>query len=74
MVFGGSYSEYHFFLSLDVRRFHDLGYSGWLVLLTAIPIINIFYRLLLFVYPGKNYTNRYGGKPSSKLHQIWNPK
>ena len=34
-------------LSLTVRRLHDCGLSGWLVLLTfVIPIINLIYGIL----------------------------
>ena len=29
-------------LSLDVRRLHDLGRSGWFVLLLGVPLVNVF--------------------------------
>ena len=50
--------------SLHVRRFHDLGMSGWYALTLFIPIVNlimlIFYLLLT---PGKENSNKYGEVP-----------
>lgn len=44
-----------------VRRLHDLGYSGWLVIgVIAIPYVSVF--LLLFA--GEKGTNAYGSDPT----------
>jgi uncharacterized membrane protein YhaH (DUF805 family) len=40
-------------LAVIVRRFHDLGHSGWYVLLIFIPIINNFVGLYLLLMPGR---------------------
>lgn len=46
-------------LSLTVRRLHDKGQTGWLALLTLVPIVN----LALFIYllfPASESANQYG--------------
>lgn len=51
-------------LSLSVRRIHDLGYSGWLVILLFIPLINTITLLVLAVVPGQPTSNEYGAPPT----------
>lgn len=46
-------------LSLSVRRLHDKGKSGWLVLLFLVPIINFFFSLYLLT-KGEKEANAYG--------------
>lgn len=46
-------------LSLAVRRLHDVGKSGWMLLLAFIPIIGALWLLYLFVSPGiQNHTEQ----------------
>lgn len=40
-------------LSMGVRRIHDIGHSGWLILLGLIPIIGAIILLVLFCLPSK---------------------
>ena len=50
-------------LSIIVRRLHDTGKSGWMILLGLIPfagVIIIFVFMLLDSQPG---TNQYGPNP-----------
>jgi uncharacterized membrane protein YhaH (DUF805 family) len=54
-----------FILPLHVRRLHDLGRSGWFVLLLAVPFINIFVGLYLLLFLGNLTKNPYG-PPSKK--------
>lgn len=35
-------------LALSIRRMHNLGKSGWYILLNCIPFVNIYYLVLLF--------------------------
>lgn len=57
-------------IMLRIRRFHDLGQSGWLVLLFVVlgvlPIVGIFADLANFVwftFRGSNGPNQYGQDP-----------
>jgi uncharacterized membrane protein YhaH (DUF805 family) len=47
---------------LTVRRLHDIGHSGWLVLLYVLPLLHLipFIMTLLDSHPGEN---KYGPNP-----------
>ena len=51
-------------ICIGVQRFHDLGQSGWWMLLTAIPIVNLLVFLYLLFVPGMSGTNDYGASPA----------
>lgn len=51
--------------SLNVRRWHDIGYSGWMVLSGLIPVINILVIIILFFVPSEKESNRYGQRNKS---------
>ena len=46
-----------------IQRLHDLGQSGWLWLILAIPLIGLFFALYMMFAPGTNGANRYGNPP-----------
>ena len=46
-------------ISVTVRRLHDVGRSGWNVLLCLIPVVN-FYIIYLLARRGDKGDNRYG--------------
>lgn len=51
-------------LALMVRRFHDGGYSGWMVLLGLIPPpIGGIVVLIFMVLPSERGDNKYGADP-----------
>jgi uncharacterized membrane protein YhaH (DUF805 family) len=50
-------------LAVSVRRLHDLGKSGWMLLIGLIPLIGGLYLLFLFVQPGTPGQNAYGPDP-----------
>ena len=50
-------------MSLDMRRFHDLGYTGWLAILIFVPVIGGIYTIILLIFPGKTFKNKYGKQP-----------
>lgn len=49
--------------SLGIRRCHDNDWSGWLVLLHFVPLVNIVFGLLLLFKPGTPGPNRFGPDP-----------
>lgn len=49
-------------LAVGVRRLHDVDRSGWLLLIGAIPFVNL-YLLYLMVQPGTAGPNRFGADP-----------
>ena len=44
----------------SVKRAHDLDKSGWMVLLTIVPIVNIIFGLYLLFAKGTEGPNQYG--------------
>lgn len=45
--------------TIQIRRLHDLDWSGWWILLLAIPYIGGFIALVLFLFPGTKGENKY---------------
>ena len=54
---------------LAVRRFHDLGLSGWHTLLLIIPGLNLPGLLLLALLPGVQTANRWGAAASASTRK-----
>ncbi|MDE5843775.1 MAG: DUF805 domain-containing protein [Muribaculaceae bacterium] len=50
-------------LGLAVRRLHDLGKSGWWVLLVFIPIVGAIVLIVWYTKPSTPYPNEYGPVP-----------
>jgi uncharacterized membrane protein YhaH (DUF805 family) len=50
-------------LRAEVSRFHDIGWSGWFVLLMFVPLLNLIIFLLLVLVPGQKTVNKYGEPP-----------
>jgi len=48
---------------LTVLRLHDVGLSGWWVLVGAVPLVGTAAGLLLGMVPGSQGDNRYGAEP-----------
>jgi uncharacterized membrane protein YhaH (DUF805 family) len=46
-------------ISVTIRRLHDIGKSGWWILLGCIPVANI-YLIYLLTQRGDKMDNRYG--------------
>jgi len=50
-------------LAVGVRRLHDAGLSGWLMLIGFIPYLGGLILLVLTLLPPNNSTNAYGPDP-----------
>ena len=48
------------YLAVTVRRFHDINYSGWWVLVTFIPLIGWIGWLIWMCTEGSKAKNRFG--------------
>ena len=46
-------------LGMEVRRLHDINYSGWLILLALIPFVGGIILLVFFCLPSVNEGNKY---------------
>ncbi len=50
-------------LAVSVRRLHDIGKSGWMLLIVLIPIIGWIWLLFLMVTDSNPGENQYGPYP-----------
>ena len=59
-------------VSVSVRRLHDIGKSGWWILLAIIPIVNfigIFVIIVFTFMEGEEQPIQYGNVPTNTLEQ-----
>lgn len=47
-------------LAVAVRRLHDIGKSGWMILISLIPLIGAIWLLVLLVTDSNSGENEYG--------------
>ena len=50
-------------LAVAVRRLHDVGKSGWMLLIALIPLIGAIWLLVLFLTDSNPGENKYGPNP-----------
>ncbi len=54
-------------LAVSVRRLHDIGKSGWMILINLIPLIGQIWFFILLVRDGDIGPNEYGPNPKEEL-------
>ncbi|HET53630.1 MAG TPA: DUF805 domain-containing protein [Ignavibacteria bacterium] len=50
-------------LAVAVRRLHDVGKSGWMILIALIPLVGAIWLLVLMVTDSNPGENQYGQNP-----------
>ena len=50
-------------IAVGVRRLHDIGKSGWMMLISLIPLIGGIWLLVLMVTDSNPEENEYGPNP-----------
>ncbi len=50
-------------IMVNIRRLHDIGKSGWWLLLVFIPFVNLLFVLALFLIKGTDGPNQFGPDP-----------
>ena len=53
-------------IAVGIRRLHDIGKSGWMVLIVLIPCIGAFWLIYLMVQDSSPLDNEYGPSPKPK--------
>ena len=57
------------FFTLSIRRMHDIGKSGWMLLLMIIPLVNFVLAIMWFIVDaGQPHVNQYGDVPTNTLN------
>lgn len=49
--------------AVEVRRLHDIGKSGWMLLIVLIPIVGAIWLLILFCKDSEPGSNNWGDNP-----------
>lgn len=57
-------------LGIAVRRLHDVGKSGWFLLIALIPLIGAIWLLVLFFTDGEAGSNEYGPNPKTPESEL----
>jgi uncharacterized membrane protein YhaH (DUF805 family) len=50
-------------LAMQIKRWHDIGLSGWMCVLSMIPFLGIIVVLGVGLVPGTKGDNRFGRDP-----------
>jgi uncharacterized membrane protein YhaH (DUF805 family) len=50
-------------IAVQVKRLHDIGLSGWWVVVAFVPIVNYVAVVVLGCWPGQRGDNRHGPDP-----------
>ncbi|WP_266160814.1 DUF805 domain-containing protein [Dyella silvatica] len=50
-------------IAVGVRRMHDIGKSGWWLLIALIPLIGAIWAIVLLATEGNKGSNQYGADP-----------
>lgn len=54
-------------LSVSVRRLHDIGKSGWMILISLVPFIGSIWFIILMIKDSQKGENKYGSNPKEIL-------
>lgn len=57
-------------IQIGVQRLHDIGWSGWLLLLTLVPVVGSIFPLVMLVAPGSSGINRFGPPPPPNSRSV----
>jgi uncharacterized membrane protein YhaH (DUF805 family) len=55
------------YLSASIRRIHDHDKTGWLFLLSLVPVAGWIFFLIMMLTPGTQGPNSYGADPRDRL-------
>ena len=55
-------------LAVSVRRLHDIGKSGWMILVGLIPLVGVIWLIVLYVQEGQHGSNQYGTDPKEGVY------
>jgi uncharacterized membrane protein YhaH (DUF805 family) len=55
---------------IATQRLHDIGWTGWLLLVNLIPLAGSVFALLMLVVPGSQGVNRYGPPPPANSPSV----
>ena len=57
-------------IQISVKRLHDIGWSGWLLLIALVPLVGSIFQIITFVMPGTKGSNLYGPPPPENSQAV----
>lgn len=54
-------------IAVSVRRLHDIGRSGWWLLIVLLPIVGLIVWIVFMVTDSQPGGNQYGGNPKGEI-------
>jgi len=54
-------------MAVSVRRLHDVGKSGWMLLIALIPLVGAIWLLVLMITDSNPGENQYGSNPKKLI-------
>ena len=57
-------------LGVAIRRMHDIGKSGWWILVSLIPVAGIIWYIVLAATEGQHGDNQYGADPKAAPEMV----
>ena len=57
----------YMWVAVNAKRCHDRGHSGWFVLLSLLPLANIWYLVEVGFLRGQTGVNKYGPDPKATM-------
>ncbi len=57
-------------LAVSIRRLHDVGKSGWMILINLIPLVGFIWYIVLMVTDSNSGDNEYGPNPKNNKNQL----
>lgn len=57
-------------IAVAVRRMHDIGKSGWMILVGLIPVVGAIWLIVLLATEGNSGSNEYGPDPKGNVEEI----
>ncbi|HEY5712427.1 MAG TPA: DUF805 domain-containing protein [Allosphingosinicella sp.] len=70
LAYGGFFVGIVPYLSASVRRLHDHDKSGWMYLLTMIPLVGWIFYLIMMLTPGTPGENSHGPDPRDRDEEV----
>ena len=58
-------------LAVSVRRLHDIGRSGWWLLISLVPVVGWILTLIWYVSDSEAEENKYGPNPKQIGSSEW---
>ncbi|WP_028238085.1 DUF805 domain-containing protein [Stutzerimonas azotifigens] len=57
-------------VQIGAQRLHDIGWTGWLLLVNLIPVLGTLFALVMLALPGNKEANRFGPPPPPNTRAV----